>query len=55
MAKTLKEEDLRLNIIVNGDPARKEIGELDRNTKDLAVSNKKLHAEMKQLKAAGGG
>lgn len=54
MGKTLKEEDLRLNIIVNGDPARKEIGALDRSTKDLASSNKKLRAEMKQLKTAGG-
>lgn len=54
MGKNLKEEDLRLNIIVNGDPARKEIGALDRSTKDLASSNKKLRAEMKQLKAAGG-
>lgn len=54
MGKNLKEEDLRLNIIVNGDPARKEIGALDRSTKDLASSNKKLRAEMKQLKTAGG-
>lgn len=54
MGKTLKEEDLRLNIIVNGDPARKEIGALDRSTKDLASSNKKLRAEMKQLKTDGG-
>lgn len=54
MAKTLKEETLRLDIIVNGDPARKEILKLDRDTKDLAASNKKLRAEMKQLKAEGG-
>lgn len=54
MGKGLKEEILRLDIIVNGDPARKEIGTLDRNTKDLASSNKKLRAEIKQLKAAGG-
>ncbi len=54
MAKILKEEDLRLNIIVNGDPARKEIGELTRNIKDAASENKKWRAELKQLRADGG-
>lgn len=51
MAKTLKEEDLRLNIIVNGDPARKEIGQLTRNITDLRSANGKLLAEQKKLKA----
>lgn len=50
MAKTLKEENLRLNIIVNGDPARKEILELERSTKDLAIRNKELRKELKKPK-----
>ena len=53
MGKTLKEEDLRLNIIVNGDPARKEIGQLTRSTKDLRSENGRLLAEQKKLTAAG--
>ena len=54
MGKTLKEEDLRLNIIVNGDPARKEIGRLTRDTKDLRIENERLRAEQKKLRAEGG-
>nr|DAN86107.1 MAG TPA: tail tape measure protein [Caudoviricetes sp.]DAS26236.1 MAG TPA: tail tape measure protein [Caudoviricetes sp.] len=53
MGKTLREEDLRLNIIVNGDPARREMGELDRQTKELARSNKELRAEQRRLKSEG--
>ena len=49
MAKTLKEENLRLNIIVNGDPARKEIGELERKTIDLANAKEALRAEQKKV------
>lgn len=54
MGKNLKEEDLRLNIIVNGDPARKEIGQLTRSTKDLRSENGRLLAEQKKLRAEGG-
>lgn len=53
MAKTLKEENLRLNIIVNGDPARKEIGELMRNTNDLRIKNEELATSLKKLKKEG--
>lgn len=53
MAKTLKEEELRLNIIVNGDPARKEIGELTRKTIDLANANDKMRAEQRKLREEG--
>ncbi len=49
MAKTLKEEDLRLNIIINGDPARKEILQLTRNSRDLRAENEKLRAEQNGL------
>ena len=54
MGKNLKEEDLRLNIIVNGDPARKEIGQLTRSTKDLRSENGRLLAEQKKLRAEDG-
>ena len=50
MAKTLKEENLRLNIIVNGDPARKEILQLTRNSRDLRAENERLRAEQKKLR-----
>lgn len=53
MAKTLKEENLRLNIIVNGDPARKEILELTRNSRDLRAENGRLRAQAKQLRTEG--
>ena len=53
MSKRIKDEDLRLNIIVNGDPARKEMGELDRQTKELARSNKELRTELRRLKSEG--
>ena len=54
MAKTLKEENLRLNIIVNGDPARKEILQLTRNSRDLRAENERLRAEQKKLRTKGG-
>lgn len=53
MGKVIKEEDLRLNIIVNGDNAHKQIGELSRETKDLADKNFELRQEQRKLKAAG--
>lgn len=54
MGKTLKEENLRLNIIVNGDPARKEIGQLTRQSRDLRIENERLRAEQKKLRSDGG-
>lgn len=45
----IPDETLRLSIIVNGDPARKEMGELARSTKDLTARNKQLKAELKSL------
>ena len=54
MAKTLKEENLRLNIIVNGDPARKKILQLTRNSRDLRAENERLRTEQKKLRTEGG-
>lgn len=53
MGKVVKEEDLRLNIIVNGNDTRKKIGELTRSVQDLNTENKKLEAERKKLRDAG--
>lgn len=50
----LREEYLRLNIAVNGDPARKEIGDLTRHAKNLRLENERLREEQKKLRAAGG-
>ncbi len=54
MAKTLKEEILRLDIVVNGDPARKEMLQLTRATNDLRAANDRLRAEKTKLKAEDG-
>lgn len=53
MSKSIKEEYLRFNIIVNGDPARKEIMGLEQANRGLARSNKELRAEQRRLKAEG--
>lgn len=53
MAKTVKSEDLRLNIIVNGDPLKKEIGSLLKKTRELAEENRGLLDEQKKLRKEG--
>lgn len=53
MGKVIKEEDLQLNIIVNGNDARKKIGELTRSVHDLKSANEKLEEQRRKLKAAG--
>jgi|GEM_PF-7095273 len=53
MAKNLRDEDLKLNIIVNGDKAKKELGDLEKNTRQLTSRNKELRAEKRKLERAG--
>ena len=55
MAKSnrLTTEDLRLNIIINGDGGRKEMLALDRQMKDLQNSTKRTRTELKNLEKAG--
>lgn len=53
MAKRITDEDLRLNLIVNGDGGRKEMLALDRQMKDLQSSTKRARAELKNLEKAG--
>lgn len=49
MAKRITDEDLRLNLIVNGDGGKKEMLELERQMKDLQSSTKKTRTELKNL------
>lgn len=52
MAK-IKEEELRLNIVVNGDPVRKEMSELMNKNRQLKAANEDLKRSQKKLAAAG--
>lgn len=51
MGKKLRDEDLILNIIVNGDQGKKEIGELERAIKDTNTELKALERKQKDLAA----
>ena len=53
MAKKLRDEDLRLNVIINGDDARKRMGELERSITDTEIKIKELVVKQNELKAAG--
>ena len=53
MAKRITDEDLRLNLIVNGDGGREEMLALDRQMKDLQSSAKRTRTELKNLEKAG--
>jgi hypothetical protein len=49
MGKKLRDEDLVLNIIVNGDRGKKEIGELGRAIKDTNSEIRALEKQQKEL------
>lgn len=53
MAKTIKEEDLRLNIIVNGDAGRKQILDLESSVTQLTEKVKKQKTELENLEKQG--
>ena len=53
MGKIVRDEDLRLNIIVNGDPARRKISDLTREVRDLSNENRVLRQEQSLLKGSG--
>lgn len=53
MAKKLTEEDLVLNIIVNGNKAQSDIGKLSRSLVDAKASLKATQNEMKELEKQG--
>lgn len=53
MANKLRDEDLTLNIIVNGDKGKKELGDLEKSTRELTNRNKELRLEKEKLTRAG--
>ena len=53
MGNKLRDEDLNLNIIVNGDKGKKELGDLEKSTRELTNRNKELRAEKERLIRAG--
>lgn len=53
MAKKLTEEDLILNVIVNGNQSKREMGELSRFIKDASKEVSKLEAQERKLADAG--
>ena len=53
MAKTVSDEDIKLNIIVNGNSAQKELLDLEKATRDLTKETKDLSAQKKKMIAEG--
>ena len=53
MENKLRDEDLNLNIIVNGDKSKKELGDLEKSTRELTARNKELRIEKEKLIRAG--
>jgi TP901 family phage tail tape measure protein len=53
MARTIVDEQLRYEIIINGDSAKNELNKLDQNTRKLRETNKNLTAEKAKLRAEG--
>jgi len=53
MGKRVVDEEMRFSIIINGDPAQKELQGLDSQTRKLTSTNKTLRAERDKLRAQG--
>lgn len=53
MARTITDEDINLNIIINGNEAQKELFDLEKETRRLNESNKQLLLEKKRLERQG--
>lgn len=53
MARTLTDEDIKLNIIINGNPAQKQLVDLEKATRQLTKENKNLTFEKGKLEKAG--
>lgn len=53
MARTISDEDIRLNIIVNGNPAQKQLLDLEKSTRKLTKETAGLKIEKKKLEAQG--
>ncbi len=53
MAKRISHEEIRLDYVINGDPAKKELFKLEQDTRKLNATNKQLRAEKKKLRLEG--
>lgn len=53
MANRITDEDINLNIIVNGDDAQKKLFDLEKETRKLTETNKALSIEKKRLERQG--
>lgn len=53
MAKTLTDEDIKLNIIINGNDGQKELFDLEKSTRKLTEENKGLLLQKKLLEKQG--
>lgn len=53
MAKTISDENIRLNIIINGNSAQKELLDLEKSTREYTAANKDLSAAKAKLVAEG--
>ena len=53
MAKTIREEDLRVNVVVNGDPARKKILDLEKAVDASTASIRQMRKEQEMLAKQG--
>ena len=53
MGKPIRDEDVRFNLIINGNEAQKELHNLETQTRKLTQRNKELAAEKTRLEAAG--
>lgn len=53
MARTITDEEIKLSIIINGNPAQKQLLDLEKATKSLTNENKALNIERRKLAEQG--
>ncbi len=51
-ARQIRDEIMKMTIVVNSDPAQKAIYELNQNSKELTETNKSLSASLKEIESA---
>lgn len=53
MARTITDEEIKLSIVINGNPAQKQLLDLEKATRRLNEEQKSLYLEKKRLEAQG--
>lgn len=53
MARKISDEQIKLSVIIDGNPAQKELLDLEKSTRSLNASQKELRAEKQRLEKAG--